>query len=272
VNQSAVWNLSIISLCAALVAERLLLLAVNWSAIREHPRWALALAMVHHPLVAGIGVFAGFAAAALYVRRKKLPVLATADVLAAPLAMGLAFEQAGALLAGAGYGTETSVPWAVIYSSPAAALWSGTPLGVAVHPVQAYAALAFLALAVVLLAWLPARRRDGDAAGICLLGMGTTIYLTELWRDPEGRGAILKGAINGPQIAAVGMVLVGALIFWERKGSKSASQQVGESASGAASDDVLSHPFHDETAKWMGHGTSTAGVAEPNNDNGAGRE
>jgi len=41
--------------------------------------------------------------------------------------------------------------------------------------------------------------------------------MTELWRDPEGRGTILHGAIDGPQIAAVAMVLAGAFVLRERK-------------------------------------------------------
>ena len=75
-----------------------------------------------------------------------MPMLASADALAPPLAVGLAFEQFGALLAGSGFGTETRVRWAVIYSHPLAARWSGTPLFIPLHPVQAYAALGFLTL------------------------------------------------------------------------------------------------------------------------------
>ncbi len=236
VDAAKLWNLCVISLCAALVTERLLLVAVNWSAIRLHPQWTLGLAMVHHPLVAGIGVLAAAGSAALYVRLRNMPALATADALAAPIALGLVCEQVGTLLAGSGYGTETTVPWAVTYSSPAAALWSGTPLGVPLHPVQAYAALAFLTLATLLLVWLPGRRREGDIAGICLMGMGAAIYFTELWRDPEGRGEILNSAVDGPQIAAVAMVIVGALILLERKKGESASQRVSESATEVASD------------------------------------
>jgi phosphatidylglycerol---prolipoprotein diacylglyceryl transferase len=235
VDAAKLWNLCIISLCAALVAERLLLVAANWSAIRLHPQWALGLAMVHHPLVAGIGVLAAAGSATLNVRLRNMPALATADALAAPIALGLACEQAGALLAGSGYGTETTIPWAVTYSSPAAALWSGTPLGIPLHPVQAYAALAYLTLATLLLVWLPGRRREGDIAGVCLMGMGAAIYLTELWRDPEGRGELLKGAVDGPQIAAVAMVIVGAWILLERKKGGSASQQVSDSATEDAS-------------------------------------
>ncbi len=217
VDAANLWNLCVISICAALVAERLLLVAVNWSAVRQHPQWALGLAMVHHPLLAGIGVLAAAGSAALYIRLRKMPALAAADALAAPIALGLACEQVGALLAGSGYGTETTAPWAVTYNSPAAALWSGTPLGIPLHPVQAYAALAFLTLATLLVVWLPARRREGDIAGVCLMGMGAAVYLTEFWRDPEGRGTILNGTIDGPQIAAVAMVLLGAWILLERR-------------------------------------------------------
>jgi phosphatidylglycerol:prolipoprotein diacylglycerol transferase len=266
VDAARLWNLCVLSLCAALVAGRLLLVAVNWSAIRLHPQWTLGLGMVHHPLVAGIGALAAAGSAALYIRLRGMRALAAADALAAPIALGLACEQVGALLAGAGYGTDAAVPWAVTYRSPVAALWSGTPLGIPLHPVQAYAALAFLTLAILLLVWLPARRREGDVAGVCLMGMGAAIYLTELWRDPEGRGAILNGALDGPQIAAIAMVVAGALILRERnirsrpplrqeevarmghgEESESASQQVSKSAF----EEVVSHPFHDGIKKQI---------------------
>jgi hypothetical protein len=44
------------------------------------------------------------------------------------------------------------------------------------------------------------------------------IFITEFWRDPEGRGAMLGGALNGPQAAAVALVLVGGLVLLERNG------------------------------------------------------
>jgi phosphatidylglycerol---prolipoprotein diacylglyceryl transferase len=214
-----VWNLSILSLFAALAASRLLLVVVNWSALRLHPAWLLELAMVHHPLLAATGALAGAGCAFWYARHSKLPLRATADALAPPLALGLAFEQLGALASGSGYGVEagTGVHWAVTYTNPLAAIWSGAPLGVPLHPVQAYAALAFLTLALFLLVWLPAERRKGDVAGLGLMGVGAAIYITELWRDPAGRGALLKGALDGPQIAAILLVIAGALVLRERK-------------------------------------------------------
>jgi phosphatidylglycerol:prolipoprotein diacylglycerol transferase len=211
-----IWNVCVLALCSGLLGSRLLLIAVNWRDLLQHPLWMLGLAMIHNPLVAAAGAAAGIIAAALYARVQRMPLLATLDALAAPVALATACEQAGTLLAGSGYGTETSVPWRVTYTSTLAARWSGAPLGVAVHPVQAYAALGFLSLAVLLLIWLPVRRQAGDVAGLGLMGAGVVVFVTELWRDPEGRGSVFGGFMNIPQIVAVMMVMAGALILRER--------------------------------------------------------
>lgn len=220
VNAGHVWNLCVIALFAALLTQRLMLVVINWSEVRSHPSWMLGLAMIHHPLLSAVGVLAAVGSAILYARWKRLGLLATADALAAPLALGLAFEQLGALLAGSGYGTETSVRWAVTYTNPLAARWSGTPLWIPLHPVQAYAALAFLTLSIFLLVSLPSRRQQGDAAGFGLVGIGVAVFITELWRDPEGRGSLLGGVLDGPQAAAVVLVLAGGLALLERDGRR----------------------------------------------------
>jgi phosphatidylglycerol:prolipoprotein diacylglycerol transferase len=216
---SAVWNLCVYTLFAAIVAERLLLVLLNWSVLRVHPSWMLALAMVHHPLLSGAGALAGVAVAWLYARKKNLPVLAVADALAAPVAIGLAMEQLGALLAGSGYGADApeALPWAVTYSSTMAARMSGTPLGVALYPVQAYAALGWILLTVFLLLWQLKARQPGDVAGAGLIGFGVVVFLTELWRADEGRGRMLQGALDGPQMAAFAAVLAGAWLLREQR-------------------------------------------------------
>jgi phosphatidylglycerol:prolipoprotein diacylglycerol transferase len=251
VDSGKVWNLCILSLFAALAAARLLLVIANWSALRLHPAWLLVLATVHHPLLAGTGALAGAGSALWYARHSKLPLGATADALVSPLLLGLAFEQLGSLAAGSGYGVEAGpgFPWAVTYTNPMAAIWSGAPLGVPLYPVQAYAALAFLTLALLLLVWLPAERRKGDVAGLGLMGAGVAIYITELWRDPAGRGSLLHGALDGPQVAAILLVVAGALLLRER---------VSPSAMNAPA----SHHFHDEAAKRMGHGASEPGAGD----------
>jgi len=150
-------------------------------------------------------------------RHTTMRVGGPADVLAAPVALGLAFQQLGALLAGSGYGTECGARWAVTYTHPLAKLWSGAPLGVPLHPVQAYAALAFLALSIFLFFWLPYRGQPGELAGLLLLGAGVIVFFTEFYRDSVGRGMLLGGALNGPQAVAVGLVVVGGIVLLEHQ-------------------------------------------------------
>jgi phosphatidylglycerol:prolipoprotein diacylglycerol transferase len=227
-NAGLVWNQCVVALFAALIASRVLLVALNWTALRIHPGWMLALAMVHHPLLAAFGVLVAALAGVLYGRWQHLPLWSTADALAGPVALGLAFEQFGTLLAGSGYGTGVdggvAAHWAVTYTHPMAARWSGSPLGVPLHPVQAYSALAFLALSIFLLVWLRFRRQAGDAFGLLLLGSGVAVFFTEFWRDREGRGALLGGALGGPQLAAVVLVIAGGLVLLERKSAVAGRQ------------------------------------------------
>lgn len=224
VNPNHLWNLCILALFTALAGSRILLIVVNWTVVRSHPAWLLSLAMIHHPVLAAAGALLAFLSAALYARRERMPLGNTADAVAAPLALGLAFEQIGELLAGSGYGIQTAVPWAVTYTHPLAARWSGAPLGVPVHPVQIYAALAFLTISIALLVWMPYRRQQGDIAGLWLAATGAAVYFTEFWRDPEGRGAMLHGAIDGPQVAAIALVLAGAFLLRRRDSARIAKR------------------------------------------------
>jgi phosphatidylglycerol:prolipoprotein diacylglycerol transferase len=225
VDSAHIWNLCVVALFAALAGGRLLLVVANWDSLRVHPGWMLGLAMIHHPLLAAAGAFAGLAAAFAFARWQRMPMAATADALVAPLSLGLALEQFGALLAGSGYGTETSVRWAVTYTNPLTARWSGAPLGVPLHPVQAYAGIAFLTLSLLLLVLLPSRRQQGDAAGMWLMGAGVAVFITELWRDPEGRGSLLRGALDWPQAAAILLVLAGAIALRERRQPNAAPER-----------------------------------------------
>jgi phosphatidylglycerol---prolipoprotein diacylglyceryl transferase len=217
VNSAQIWNLSIVALFAALVGSRLLLVFANWRDLSRHPSWLFGLGMVHHPLVGAAAALSGALAGLGYAYWQRLPVAKTADALAAPLALGLAFEEVGALLAGSGYGTSTTARWAVTYNSFLAARWSGTPLGIPLHPVQAYAALADLTIAVCLLMWLPLRRRAGDVAGLWMMMTGVAVFVTELWRDSVGRGSFFGGALDGPQLAAIALVLGGGIMLRERR-------------------------------------------------------
>src|ERR1700761_6668718 len=189
------WNMIVLAVFAAIAIERLLLIVMNLSDLKRHPQWLLAIAMVHHPLLAGVGIAGGVVTIVAYARWARLPLIAVADCLAAPLCLGYAFEQCGALLAGSDFGREVIAAntWSVTYTSRFAALWSGAPLGVPVYPVQAYVAAGALALAAALCVFLARPHRSGDIGGVWLLGFGILIFVTEGYRDWEGRGVLLSG-------------------------------------------------------------------------------
>jgi len=219
-STNQIWNLCILTLFTALVGSRFLLVIVNWTVLRNHPMWMLNLAMIHNPLLAGIGVLIALAVATVYAVLRHLPFRATADLLAAPAALGIGFEQIGALLAGSGYGTGTHVPWAIVYTNPLAALWSNAPLGIPVHPVQAYAAVCYFAIAIGIQIRLPRRVQNGDLAGVFLMSSGVVMFITEFWRDPIGRGALFSGMLKAPQAVGIALVLAGALLLLERKSQR----------------------------------------------------
>lgn len=243
IDANRIWNLSVIMLFTAIVGARLLLVLANWTVLRNHPLWILSLAMVHHPLVGGMEALLALAAGGVYAVRRQIPFRKTADALTAPAALGLGFEQVGALLAGSGYGTGAHVSWAVTYTDALAERWSDAPLGIPVHPVQAYAALCFFAIALAIVVWAPHRRQNGDLTGIFLMSTGVTLFITEFWRDPLGRGAIWHGVLKAPQLAAIVLLLAGAFLLRETK-----SEQIAAVPSpGQSPLPAVQRPTHDRT-------------------------
>lgn len=220
IDSRHVWNALALAVFSALVAERGLLIALNLANLRQHPDWLLALALVHHPLLSGVGASVAVLAVVGYVRWAHLPFRSFADALAAPVAIGLAFEQIGCLLVGSDFGRETvSGTWgAITYTSPLAARWSGTPLGIPLVPAQAYAALGAALVALLCGLWLHRRHRQpGEVAGLGFLSFGVVLFLSECLRDWEGRGVLhfarFGAVIDAPQLAAFALVLGGATLL-----------------------------------------------------------
>jgi phosphatidylglycerol---prolipoprotein diacylglyceryl transferase len=215
------WNMLALAIFASLAVSRLVLVVVNFSDLRQHPSWISAMAMVHHPLLAAVGAAGGAVAVLVYARWTKLPLRIMADALAAPLLLWVAAENLGEFFAGSGYGRESmsrSFFAAVTYTDPIAAHWSGTPLGVPLYPVQAYAAVGALVVAAIACAWFLLSRRSGEVGGVSAIGFGILLFTTECFRDWEGRGELFSGAVDIPQLVGLGWVICGGLLLldWKR--------------------------------------------------------
>ena len=106
---------------------------IDWSAtLRAALRFTEGGLVVYGALIGALLAFAW------YVRRRGLPMLAMADLIAPSMAIGLAFGRIGCLLNGCCYGGETDVPWAVTFPRENAPGRTSPPYGVQAHHGRMY--------------------------------------------------------------------------------------------------------------------------------------
>ena len=146
-----------------------------------------------------------------------------------PAGLGLAFEQWARCWPEPA--TAPSAPRSLgghLHQS-ACARWSGTPLGVPLHPVQAYAALGFSRSRSFSAAWLPHRRQPAMLPACGLMGAGRR-YLPHRNLARSGRAGRhpCSGALDGPQIAH--RVCAGRSIRPARARAQSASPTLADRA------------------------------------------
>jgi phosphatidylglycerol---prolipoprotein diacylglyceryl transferase len=224
------WNLGLTAILAALFASRLLMVATHLRVFARHPFWVLGLATVHGGWIAAGGAAIGAIAAVLYALAEGLPLLRVADAAAPAAALGFAVSRVGAFCAGLGWGTPTTLPWAVTYRSAVAWLWYRTPLGTPVHPVQLYDAAVSLALLGLLL-WIGRRgasRRAGEVAGAWLFLYGVCHFFLEFLRGDAVPNPALGGLFTMAQGLAVLAVIAGGALWLRREpaADSSAAQTV----------------------------------------------
>ena len=202
-----VWSWALVAIVSGLVGSRILLILLNW------PRYgvrALTMSGTSGPGPAAIAI--AIVVGVVYALHLGFPIRRTADAIAPSLALGSSVLSVGCLEAGCEYGTPTHLPWAVVFTNPAA--MPGTPLGIPLHPTQIYASLVEFALFVVLL-WLVHRpHRDGEILGAWLFLGGLSSFLLAFLRGDGG--SWLSGLVTVTQLAAAAMVLAGGLLWLHR--------------------------------------------------------
>ena len=171
------------------------------------------------------GGFLGATAAILINSwRRRVPWRFTAEICAAPLALGYALGRVGCFLVNDDYGLPSSLPWAMQFPKglPPTTVANLTAMGVrfpavadpsqviAVHPTQIYeTALMFLAF------WWMWRRRDHRHATGWMLGCylvlgGLERFFVEFLRAKDDR---LLGSFTYAQATSVLLVTVGAVLL-----------------------------------------------------------
>ena len=191
-------DLAFYLLLSSIVGSRLLYVLINYQDYLTRP-WA-----IFKLWEGGLVFYGGFALAFIvgtwYLRRQQLPLWKTADIWAAPLALGHAVGRLGCFAAGCCYGKPTKVPWAVTFTDPQSLAILGVPL----HPVQLYEAFANLLLFLFLSFYWAHRKFEGQVFWLYALLYSVIRFVLEFFRG-DARGFLIPPYLSTSQ--ALGIVL-----------------------------------------------------------------
>lgn len=156
-NYTVLYTLGVVSLGLGLFAARLTFVVTYWSAFQEN------LLGIVWPLTSGynstVGWIVAIIAAFFYGRYQQLPLLPSLDTLIAPVVALLMVISLADFMAGPGYGSISTAPWAI------------AQFGIRRHPVQLYE---LIVGGIALLVWWRLSRRS-FTAGV-LLWSTTAVY------------------------------------------------------------------------------------------------
>ena len=163
----------------------------------------------------GIGIIGaligGFLAAVWFCRKKRIPLLKFADVLAPAAPLGQTLGQFACLANGDAYGRPTELPWAITYTDPR----SLAPLNVPLHPLELYEMGAYFM--VFLIVWLTRKRfkADGSSFLVYLAAFGAARFFMEFFR---GQPALFAGGIPAAQVVGVALIFASVVGFYWLRG------------------------------------------------------
>jgi len=203
-------NLNVILILSVIVGGRLgYVLFYNLPYYLEHPLEIPATwsgGMSFHG--AAIGLLAG---GLLFCRWHRINFLATADLYAATVPIGLGLGRIGNFINGELFGKPTALPWGMVFPG-------GGP--VARHPSQLYEALLEGAVLFVLL-WLLRKRPwqnrrwwpHGSILSLFLVGYGLFRFGVEFVRQPDPQVGLVFSMFSMGQVLSA-IMIAGGLALW----------------------------------------------------------
>lgn len=216
INPDHAWNLGILVVLCGIVGAKVLYVINDWDTYVAHPGEIFSWSTLQAGGVFSGGLIGALLAAAWYVRRHRMPALATCDAFAPGLALGHAIGRVGCFAAGCCYGKETHHFWGVTFTNSFAHEQAGTPLHIPLEPTQLFESAVELANFFILM-WLFKRKKfDGQVFGAYMFLYGIARYLLEFLRADPGRGEVFGGVMTGTQLIALLLVVSGGFLWWLR--------------------------------------------------------
>jgi phosphatidylglycerol:prolipoprotein diacylglycerol transferase len=202
------------TLLSSILGSRILFVLTEFDFFRKNP--SKILNIWEGGLVFYGGLILATAVSAVYMKRHRMPFWKMADLFSPPIALGLFLGRIGCFFAGCCYGTETSLPWAVVFTNPDSLARLNVPL----HPTQLYDAANGLVLFVILV-WMEKRKAfDGQVFGCFVFLYSATRFFIEMVRgDP--RGSFLGSALSTSQGIGMGLAIASLfMLFYLKKANR----------------------------------------------------
>lgn len=216
-DKDTFWNFIFIAFVSALVGAKLLYLIVSWPEMSGS--FSQKLLNAAKDFRYGFVFFGGAVTAVgvllYYLKRKKLPVLKTADFFVVALPLGHAIGRIGCFLAGCCAGKPTSLPWGVTFTDPHS-LVAREYLGVPLHPTQLYETAANLILFFALQYYYKKPHKNGAVLAAYIIGYCLIRFVIEFFRG-DFRGQYLLGMSPSQLIAAAAVLIVLAATIFLKK-------------------------------------------------------
>jgi phosphatidylglycerol:prolipoprotein diacylglycerol transferase len=152
------------------------------------------------------GLSGGLGVGLLWLRYRRLPILAVLSAASPALAIGHAIGRIGCFLVGDDYGRPTSAAWGIAFPNGL------PPTTVPVHPTQLYEAFALVPVAIGLLQMRRRGAPDRIVVGAYLVAVGLVRVAIEFLRVNRR----VVGPLSVAHLAALTAVGIGAALMCER--------------------------------------------------------
>jgi phosphatidylglycerol:prolipoprotein diacylglycerol transferase len=212
-DAAKIQNAGLIAVVSIVVGARVAVVIGNWRGFLEAPLLVLSAGTLSTGTAASFGVLLAAVAAAGYLLLVHVPLLRSLDAAAPAIALALAILDIGDFTAGWRYGAPGAVPWSVTYTSRFAARTTGVPLGVALHPVQIYAAIGHFALAAMLVTMLRHEVRQAQVLGTALFADGVLRFLLAPLSGAYAEALVVLHVVTPAQAIAMLMVVLGGICW-----------------------------------------------------------
>jgi len=154
------------------------------------------------------GFIVALIASALYLKKNRMPLWRTADIVAPALAIGHAIGRIGCFCAGCCYGKTCDLPWAVIFRDA----HSLAPVHIPLHPTQLYAVLANTLIFVFLMLFRRYKSFEGQLFLLYVMIYGITRSLLETLRG-DFRGDRIFGILSVSQFIGLSLAVLAAVML-----------------------------------------------------------